>query len=227
MYYDTPGDGSLWVRGATYKASFDKAGATYFPLFGGRQPRHQPMSLSPESATRGDLQLASKTTSPAVRLQDRVEFERGGFVERYDFATKSVEQSFVFASLPGEGDLVIRIPILGGDESVTVDSNAGGLEIDTALGRVDYGRATAVDARGRTLSLPMQFADGSITLRVDAAFLSTATLPLVVDPLVSTFAIDNSSFDDFGCDIAYDATTQRWLAVYEEAATVSDLDIYY
>src|SRR6516164_9772706 len=32
MYYNEAGDGSLWARGAHYKASFDGRGATFFPL---------------------------------------------------------------------------------------------------------------------------------------------------------------------------------------------------
>src|SRR5437667_2757716 len=31
MYYDEPGDGSLWARGANWKACFGLGGVTYFP----------------------------------------------------------------------------------------------------------------------------------------------------------------------------------------------------
>jgi hypothetical protein len=224
MYYNEPGDGSLWVRGAHYKASFDAQGATYFPLFSACQPRHYPHALSPDMVTIGGARLALDRAATAERQGDRVQLERGGFIEAYDFAPDSIEQSFVFTSLPSRGDLVVHIPIGSELES---SARADGLEFRSELGRVTYGRATVIDASGRRAAAETALADGAITIRVDAGFLAGAVLPLTIDPVVSVFAIDNSSYDDSEPDVAYDAGTQRWLAVYEENVNTSDVDVYY
>jgi hypothetical protein len=227
MHYDTPGDGSLWARGASYKASFDAAGATCFPLFGGHQPRHLPLALSPNIVSRGGVPLPIADAATPLRADDRVEIDRGSFVERYVLATQSLEQAFVFPSLVGTGDLVLRIPIAPAEETTHVVATRAGLEIRSDLGQVSYGRAVAIDGSGRRADADTSFADGAITIRVDAGFLATATMPLVIDPIVTPLVIDSTSYVNQFSDVAYDATTQRWLVVYGELATAGDQDVYY
>jgi len=224
-YFDEPGDGSLWVRGANYKTSFDAAGATYFPLFGKRQEEHHPHALSPDSVTIGGQPVAFERAAQAVHSGERVELDRGVFVEAYDFTPHSIEQTFVFPTIPGTGELVVHIPMASPLESSVC---AEGFEFRSELGKVTYGRATAIDAAGRSTAAETTLEDGGITIRVDAGFLAFATLPLVIDPVVSTFGIDTTSFDNYLADVAYDATFDRWLVVYEEyAAGDSDEDIYH
>ncbi len=227
MHYDTPGDGSLWARGASYKASFDSAGMTCYPLFGGRQPRHLPLALSPDSVTLGGDALEMSDAPSAVRSGDRVEIDRGSFTERYELAPQSLEQLFVFPTLPGAGDLVVHIRIAPTDEVVEIVATDAGLEIRSELGRVSYGRAVAIDGRGRRVDAETTSADGAITIRVDAAFLADATMPLVIDPIVTPLGIDTTSYDNYSPDVAYDPTTERWLVVYAETATAGDQDVYY
>ncbi len=227
MHYDTPGDGSLWARGASYKASFDATGATCYPLFGGRQPRHLPLALSPDSVTLGGLPLEMSDVPPAIRSQDLVDLDRGSFTERYQLAPQSLEQIFVFSTLPSAGDLVVHIPIAPTDEFVEIVATDLGLEIRSELGRVSYGRAVAIDGRGRRVEAETTCAGGAISIRVDAAFLADATMPLVIDPVVTPLGIDTTSYDDHTPDVAYDPTTERWLVVYAENATAGDQDVYY
>jgi hypothetical protein len=224
VHYDAPGDGSLWARGERFKMSFDAAGATYFPLWGPRQPRHFPHALSPDAVTIGGEPLAFTTAAGAVRANDRVEIDRGSFVERYELTAGSIEQVFVFPSLPRAGDLVVHVPLAS---ALDAAEDASGFELRSELGRVKYGRAIAIDGRGERVDAATVLRDGSIEIRVDAAFLATAELPLVIDPVITTFAVDESSFNDRLPDVAYDAGTQRWIAVYEEPVTSSDNDVYY
>ncbi|MCY2959419.1 MAG: hypothetical protein NTY35_04575 [Planctomycetota bacterium] len=223
-HYDTPGDGSLWVRGANFKLGFDAAGATYYPLFGPRQERHYPHALSPDSVTVGGTPVAFERMSDAARSGDRVELDRGSFVEAYDITPGAIEQTFVFQSLPGTGDLVVHVPLASPLES---SACAEGFEFQGEFGRVRYGRATAIDAAGRSSAAPTTLDDAGITIRVSAEFLAGAAFPLVIDPVVSTFVVDTTSYDDFLADVAYDATYDRWLVVYEETVTASDHDIYH
>src|SRR4051812_14437749 len=51
VLYDEPGDGRLWARGETWKASFGSDGATYFPRVGPAEPRRLPHALSPDRVT--------------------------------------------------------------------------------------------------------------------------------------------------------------------------------
>ncbi|MFN0243103.1 MAG: hypothetical protein ACKVWV_09460 [Planctomycetota bacterium] len=224
MHYDAPGDGSLWARGAHYKASFDETGATYYPLFSSQQPRHYPLTLSPDVVTLDGQPLAFERSAPATRTEHRIEIDRGAFVETYELAPESIEQLFVFRSLPSTGDLVVRVPIAS---ELAAAHGADGFEFRSEFGHVSYGRAVAIDAEGRRVEAPTELQDGSISIRVDRNFLATAALPLVIDPVVSTFPIDDTTFNDYLPDVAYDATTQRWLVVFEERAAGGDNDVYY
>jgi hypothetical protein len=40
-----------------------------------------------------------------------IAYERGSVVERYDLSPGSMEQTFVFATLPRSGDLVVRMKV--------------------------------------------------------------------------------------------------------------------
>jgi len=224
MMYDSPGDGSLWARGASYKASFDASGATYYPFFGKSAPHDYAHVLSPDCVTVGDASLAFERSASPVRDGDHVALNSGAFVESYDLAPQSVEQSFVFGSLPRQGDLVMHIPVAS---ELDASASADGIEFTSDLGRVHYGRATAIDASGRRAEIATELADGAITLRVDASFLASTTFPLVVDPLVSTiFFPAAAGLDDFAADTAYDPTLNAWLVVWEETFSASDTDAY-
>lgn len=223
MYYATQG-GSLWARGANYKVSFDTAGATYIPAFGKRQPHNVPHALSPDLVTLGGELLAFEHAAPVVRDGDHVDLDRGAFVESYDLTPQALEQSFVFSSLPRTGDLVLRIPVAS---ELEASESGAGLEFRGAFGRVVYGRATAVDARGRRQAVRTTLEDGAIELELDASFVDTAALPLVIDPIVSTFVINGwSNSNDYYSDAAYDPTLHQWVVVYEENNSGADSDVF-
>ncbi len=224
VYFDAPGDGSVWARGLNYKAGFDADGATYYPLFGAGQAQHHPHRLSPDLVTLGGAEIAFERGQAADVAGDRVQIERGAFTEIYDLTALQIEQTFVFPELRGAGDLVLRIPIASDLDAAECDA---GFEFRAPRGRVTYGRAVAIDADGRRVAAPTALVDGAITIRVDASFLATAALPLVIDPVVTTLTIDTSSFNNYLADAAYDATFDRWLVVYRELATDSDYDVYY
>src|SRR5207248_10265608 len=86
-----------------------------------------------------------------------------------------------------------------------------GLAFAHDLGRVDYGAATAVDADGRRFALTTTWTTGAIELRLDQASVASARFPIVVDPIVSTFAVDATFTDDFAPDTAYEAGSDTYL----------------
>ena len=237
MYYLTPGDGSLWARGADYKASFAAGGTQFIPFLGADAPRSFPVTVRVESVSVGGREIAFDAEVGAARDGDRVTYPRGSFDEVYDLRPDSMEQLFVFEDLPVRGEIVVRISteselLLRAAESAA-DQGSGqaigdaGLEFANELGAVRYSRATALDASGASAAAPTSIVDGGIEIRVPADFVAAAAMPLVIDPLFLTFSIDTSTKDDFFPDVAYDSGNDRFLVVYEEIWNSIDRDIPY
>lgn len=223
LLWDEPGDGSVWARGATYKVGFDADGATYYPAFGARAPHNMPHALSPDALTVGGRAIPFERAVLAAREGEQVRFDRGPFVEVYDVALNSIEQSFVFRASPGAGDLVLHIPVGSELEGRETESE---LEFRGEFGRVTYSRAIAIDARGRRVSAPTSLVDGAITIRVAAEFLASAAYPLVIDPVVGTIQNPGMASDDFSADVSFDDSNQIWLVVWEQTFSATDTDVY-
>jgi hypothetical protein len=224
VHFDVPGDGAIWVRGESYKASFGTEGATLIPFLGTDAPANRPLRLSPESVTIGGKSLAFEDSVPATREGLAIAFDRGSFVEKYDITSTAIEQTFVFAAVPARGDLVLRLQVQTDLERASTSD--AGLRFACERGGVTYGRATALDAGGRTAPIEREAGDGFIELRVPASFLETATLPLTIDPVITTFTVGDLSMDDYTPDVAYDPSTGRYMICYEEAFSATDHDVF-
>lgn len=220
--YDATAAGELWARGATFKASFDASGATYVPFLGSAAPRNFPVSLHLASVSIGGAPVAFDAAAAPQRTGDRVDFDRGSLVERYVLARDAMEQLFVFESLPARGELVVQV---GVESELAAVPSADSIRFSGAHGSVGYGRATVVDASGASAPAKTRLVDGNIEIRVGADFLAAARFPVTIDPVISTFPIDSSTFDDLHPDVAYDASTDHYLAVYDEAFSATDHDI--
>lgn len=223
LLFDEPGDGALWVRGSSYKASFEPAGATLIPNFGSDAPRNFPLALRTASVTLAGEPLVF---GPGVvaRAGDEIRIERGAFFEQYLMKSDSLEQRFVFATLPGSGELVVRL-----DAHSELQARDLGLSLrfENELGRIDYSEAFALDAAGRKLALDSAWVDGAIELRVPADFVAAAQLPLVIDPFVTFFTVSTASpRADFLCDVAYDASTAQWAVSYVNVWSATDYDVF-
>lgn len=184
----------LWAAGRDYKASFD-AGMTFVPYLGADYPHNQPWSWRTTSARVGEQELA--TAAPTLTHGDyRAEYDLGGLVEAYDVRDDGLEQTFVLTQRPtASGDLVIRGAIDSALRADRVGPAQQDLVFRDAQGTVllRYGKAVAIDARGRRAAVTTTAADAEISLRLDGAWLATATFPVVVDPLLSTFAIQSGA----------------------------------
>jgi len=129
----TTQDETLWARGENFKVSFDAHGASYIPVLGRLQPHNVPHALSPDLVTVGGEALDFERAATATRDGDRVVMNRGAFTEAYDLTPESLEQTFVFSTLPGAGDLVVHIPIAS---EFDARETGDGLEFRGEHGRV-------------------------------------------------------------------------------------------
>jgi hypothetical protein len=222
VLFDEPGDGALWVRGASYKASFSAAGASVIPYFGADAPRNYPLDLAVRSATLGGEPLDVELDTVS-RKNDVVRLERGAFTEEYAVELDRFEQRFVFETLPGAGELVLRMDAR--TELAAADLGAT-LSFENELGRVDYGQAFALDANGARVELDSVLVDGAIELRVPADFVANAALPLVIDPFVTFFTVGGGARHEFLCDVAFDVSSDRWCVSWADVWSATDYDVY-
>lgn len=223
---DDGGQGyGLWAVGHGYKVGF--AGGVQFVPYTERTDGPAPVwRWRTASARMGELELATG----APRLSHgawRAEYDLGGLVEAYDVRPEGVEQTFVVRERPrAAGDLVIR----GAIESALRGRDRGvGLEfVDaTDVPRVHYGEATAIDASGRRCAMQTTLVDGGIELRLDGEWLSSASYPLVVDPLLLPLTIASGQ-PIAEVAVAHDplGTKNLWLAEVRYTGDDADLLVY-
>jgi hypothetical protein len=222
-YFDEPGDGALWACGDSYKASFDAQGFTYVPFFGSRAPRNFPVGVRLESVHVGGQLLAFLGAGARTRSDDRVVIERGSLTELYDLDPRGVKQEFVFDSLPAGGDVRVRLAI---DTELQPRTSDEGVEFANDLGFVRYGKATVLDAAGRSQLMDTSWVDGAIELIVPAAFLAEARFPVTIDPVFVTFTVDATVEDDNSPDVAFENTTFLFAICWERIFSATDHDVW-
>ena len=221
LILDEPGDGRTWARGPRWKASFGQEGLTYIPFFGSDAPQNYPVvfGLSDVTAAGEPLWLESRERS---RLGETVTLDRGSMSEVYHLAKDTVEQTFVFTELPVRGELVLDVDV---QTELHMAAKDGGFTFSNALGEVRYGAATAVDADGRSLQLFQEATDSGFRIVVPADFVSEATFPLVVDPILTTFTLTNDTKRQADMDVAYDPANTKYQIVYSEFQSATDVDV--
>jgi hypothetical protein len=223
LYYTTERDGTTWVIGRTYKASFGAGGASYVPFLGSKAPRNFPMQLSLASAAVAGTEIPLEPAESAVRDGDRIVIDRGLIDEVYELGIDSVEQTFVVGERPAEGDLRFVVDIA---TEMARSADADGITYSNELGSVHYGRAFVREPDGGRVPVTSRLVDGGVEIVIGREYLAQATFPLVVDPVITTFATDTTGQDCFNAEISYDVSTDRYLTVYEFSFSLSDGDIY-
>jgi hypothetical protein len=225
VFVDTQESGAIWALGDTYKAGFDVEGATYVPFLGSASPQNFPVHFRVASIEVGGRSIPFDASVLPVRDGQRVTFDRGNVLEVYDLELAGMEQSFVLQRPSATGDLVVTL-------AVTTDLPRGvsedRIEFLGEHGGVTYGEAFTVDARNvRAAAATRRTQDGGIEIRVPSERLASAAWPLTIDPFIGTTSVDSSPvWSDDHPDVAYDATTDRYLIVYERFFSSTDHDVY-
>lgn len=232
MLFDQPEpDGAWWVRGSNFKAMFDDRGWTFVP-----QPPPDAVDLEPlrfdlAEATVGRVALAVATAKPS-RSGQRLVYQHGALVETLDVDGNGVEQRFVFAALPERGELQIALRTSG----LSAHATAAGIEFASSGGPVTYSTAIAIDAAGRRVTAPTTWAGDRIVIRVPAAFVADAVLPLTIDPRVA-YAVPATAVTDLadpdvciasvtGWPIPAPSPYLVWSIVYANYFGASDWDCF-
>lgn len=225
--------GGLAAAGPDWKAFFHAGGIEFHAALGASAPRNLPLAFQLESVDRGGARSAVAggaipwVESPAGGAE-RVVYRHGAsLTECYDVLAEGIEQSFVLSELPaGGGDLVVRGRLATelacdrpGERAAELGFSAfggGGVRIGGVLG---------IDAAGRRAAGWLRAADGVLELGLPAEFVESAALPLVLDPLISTAGLVAATLDHRRPDIAFDATSERYLVAWDLAFSAQDVDV--
>lgn len=219
-------DGELWALGHDFKAAFREDCVTFTPALGERAERNFPLSLRTESIGRGPTRVAVDATA-ARENGLRASYDRGTVVERHDVSPRGLAMSFVFDRLPdGRGDLVVRLAVT--TELPLTHIGNDGLRFERSdLGGVAIGGVTGIDARGERIAGSIACDGATIELRLPAAFVDHAALPLVLDPQIGTvIAVTNSPADYEDPELAAPfGTNGSYVCAFTFALSASDHDI--
>lgn len=216
-------DATLWARGANWKMCFERGTASFYPFLSSAAPRTEGLAFSVRDVRIGTSFLAFETLPAARGDEQRIEFDRGTLVERYDLAPRLVEQSFHFSELPERGELLLS---LDATSELLARRAADGWRFESEHGYALYGPAVALDAAGRRLPLETTLEDGVLSIRVPEDFVQSAVLPLVIDPVLASFGIEASPTDALAPDVSYDAIGGAVLHCWEEIFSASDHDVW-
>ncbi|MEO6594265.1 MAG: hypothetical protein ABIP94_05890 [Planctomycetota bacterium] len=229
VWVDRPGDGLVWARGSDWKASFDGAGFAFVPFLGSQAPQNYPLGLHVQNVRCGGALLPLDLSGQVRNESDRrIEIPHGVVTEVYLLRPDQVEQQFVFAERCGAGALSVAMAI--DSWLAPQDEGDGSFTFRNELGGVRCGRATAIDARGDRCPVASTVHEGMLTLTVPAHFVASASFPLTIDPVFSTFTLNLGA--PFGAqyvnpDVAYVATNGGLYAtVQEEIYSAADHDVF-
>lgn len=219
-------EGALWVRGSSYKASASEDGFSYYPYLGVTAERGYPVQFRLVQATAGGEALALDEQPKVSREDARFVLDRGAVAVRYDLALDSAEQSFILERVGISGELILELNVES--ELKGRQLAGGGLRFDGPEGGVDYGAAIAFDESGHVTQVKSTLVGDVLRLVVPESFVNEAQGRITVDPIISTFSVnDNSTFSYLEPDITYDRSNNVFLYVYEELFNTNDVDLYY
>ncbi|WP_145195023.1 hypothetical protein [Planctomycetes bacterium Poly30] len=208
------------VRGTAYKAILSGTGLTFRPIVGKQGSADVEFSL--RSIRVGGEPLALRNGAP-FDGGSALQIDRGAAIEAYHYDLDKIEQTFTFHELPGSGDLVVRMDVT---TELQARVDGAGILFENELARVNYGRAFVLDASGEPTPIETTWTPGEIALTVPASYLAGATLPITIDPLISSFVFAAGTLDDSKPDVAYDKSQNKYFVAFEDVASATDADLY-
>lgn len=225
VLWDRQADGSLIALAPSFKAQFAVHGAvTFVPFLGAAAPRNFPVTFRLQAIERGGVAMAVRAAAAPRFAGARVTFAHAeGVLEHWDARADEVEQTFTLVDYAGEGDLVVTLAV--DTDLECADTPEGLCFAVPGLGGVVYGDVLAFDATRAEVRAPARWRDGTIELRIPAAFVAAARGPLTIDPVVRSFSIAGGSDDQRRAEVAYDPIAERFLVVFTRVFSLIDGDV--
>lgn len=216
--------GQLVGVGPDYRIEFAAAEVRFTPALGKRAPHDLPLGYRLQSIGRGTARETVRAASPRPEGQT-VRYQHGNVEATYELRCEGVEQSFVFTSLPaGDGDLVVRAGLA--TELAAGEVGAHGVTFEApGIGGVHFGAVIGIDAAGHRVQGSLRLQGNVLEFVLPDAFVDTAVLPLIVDPLIGSVVVLGGGNDDLVPDVAYDASTDTYLAVWQRDLSLTNQDI--
>jgi len=210
----------------------DRYGVTFAPDGVMVAPSHDDVSrlhLRLDAIRCGERVIAAgDAVAPRGDGDAAVAYDRGDVEERWLLRDADLEQLFVIHRLPERAALTVRIAVATDLPAPADGTRAPSLSYGGVFTVSD---ALILDAVGRELPATL-LADGlSYVIEVPADWVAAATLPITVDPTVgAAITVDSAvnGFDERGVDVAYSATSNEWLVVWNErfGASTFDYDVF-
>ncbi len=215
-----------WAAGADYKVGFADV-VTFIPYLGRDYPVVQQLRWQTLGVTAGDQSCLGGEQPVTWHDDFRFEYRHGAVVEAYDVRHEGLEQTFVLARRPANGgDVVVRGRLHTGLAG-TLQPN-GSIDFADAQGRsiVNYGAATAIDARGSKLAMKTAFEAGVVSLTVPASWLADAEFPVVIDPLLAPSTLWTGIAPAESLDLVRDDGSNQVLETYCRFVAAADADVW-
>jgi hypothetical protein len=224
-------DGEPVSAGTNWKALYDSQGVTFVPLLGKRAPSTRRLHFRLTSVDVGADSLPGLDLAAAPRLNgSAVEYPRGAGVTEYYLAKQEgLEQCFRLESLPHrDGDLVVRGQL--STDLVALDGRAAAPALrfeEPGFASVHVSTAVAIDARGERVHGSLRRDQDAFEIRIPEAFLASAELPLIVDPLFGvTYPATNDTQSCEQPDVAFgDSSKDEYSITFVRYFSASDPDI--
>jgi hypothetical protein len=180
-------------------------------------PHGATLRIGATELRRGAVAVPLSAAAPVEAGSSTLFMRAPGVVERFDRRADGIEHSLEIAQpVGGDGDLVVRFA-LGGDAA-----DAGQRRHDGShdFAGIQYGTLVAIDADGDRTPGDVRLVDGGLEWVVDDAWLDAASWPVLLDPLIGsttdlTSSDPNIGWNDYGPDVAYDATNDVYLVVWD------------
>ena len=223
VHYSQQPDG-LWAAGRNYKVQASASGLTYFPFLGPDAERTWPVTFRLAEATLGGTELPLNRSALVTRTEDRIVLDRGPVDVAYDMEPEQIEQSFLVDAAGATGDLVLDLEIT---TDLSGRGDGAGFRFDSEAGGVLYGAAIVLDGTGRQAEVDAVLDGRHLRLTVSSDFLGTAVGPVVVDPVIRTWTVDERDMQQLYPDVSYDTASETFMYVYETGLTAADTDIFF
>ena len=219
-----------WIGGGPdYRVRFGSEGVRFTPALGSGAEREESLNFVFLGLERGGRPVAEVHGAEPTAHGRRVLYPRGaGVWERWDLVREGVELSYSVPERPaGHGDLVARLAVQS-TLGAPGPRAEGGLTFLNARGQgVFVDEVFGVDNNGLRVAGELRFVDGVLELVLPHDFVESAAYPLVIDPLVGGVVgvATSTTFDETRPDLAYDASTDSYLVVWERSFSGTSSDI--